>query len=148
MSTPDATKNCAGDSPKQEKRQGFHPALVIATIVVVVFVLWFCPYALMKARISQTEANAAEILSKGDFTPEAESAATGGIIELKPQQTYTDYAFFKKDTSADLVYAVPRYYNRTARMTFCLKNGIIYKKNITDIQPGAALPEVDTTWEE
>ncbi len=148
MSTPDATKSCAENSPQQEKRQGFHPALVIATIVVVVFVLWFCPYALMNARISQTEANAAEILSNGDFAPQADSVNAEGLIELKPLKTYTDYAFFKINAATDVIYAVPRYYNRTARTTFCLKDGVIYKKNISDIHPGAVLPEIDKTWKE
>ena len=81
-------------APHAEKRRGFHPALVIATIAVVLFVLWFCPYTLMNARIVQTEEEASDILIKGKFKAKEQTNTPDGRIRLIPAVAYTDYAFF------------------------------------------------------
>lgn len=40
--------SCVPENP-HEPRRGFSPLLVIATIVVVLFVLWFCPTVIFYA---------------------------------------------------------------------------------------------------
>lgn len=139
--------NKTSGKTEKEVRKGFHPVLVISTVVVVVFVLWFCPYYLMRARTQQTEARAAEILQKNSFTESHDTKEINGVLELTPVKKYSDYLFYKTTNSPILVYAIPKYYGETAKLTFCLKDGEIYKKDI-DIKPaGLKLPKLDNTWQ-
>lgn len=132
----------------REKRRGFHPVLVISTIFVVVFVLWFCPYALMQARMIQTEERAAAILTTGHFTAADKDNAKGGFLQVIPEKKYSDYIFYKSTTQPAVIYAVPEYYGETAIFTLCLQNGSVFKKNIPGITPSDSLPPVDNTWQQ
>ncbi len=144
MNKTDNTKN---NTKIKEKRKGFPPALVISTIAIVVFVLWFCPKALMNARIEQTEERAAKILLDQNFITTQEAKEVDGKIELIPVKKYTDYTFFKTATLPSIIYAIPKYYDKTAKATFCLNNGIVYKKDIKDISSRSKIPPVDSTWQ-
>ena len=130
-----------------EKRKGFHPALVISTIAIVVFVLWFCPKALMNARMEQTEDRAAKILLDHEFITTQDTQDINGRIELIPVKEYTDYRFFQTTAFPAVIYAIPKYYNETAKATFSLSNGTIYKKDINNIYSLSELPQVDSTWQ-
>ena len=43
------TDAARAETPAPEGRRVFSPVLVLFTVAVVVFVLWFCPWALKKA---------------------------------------------------------------------------------------------------
>lgn len=138
-------KNHSSKPETPEKKKGFHPALVISTIIVVVFVLWYCPKALMNARISQTEERAAEIVISNNFS---DTETRDGYSTLIPQKKYTDYMFVKSGDTPEAVYAFPKYYAETAKLSFCLIEGKLYRKDIGQVEFGSLLPVIDDTWKE
>ncbi len=140
-------KITASERQRREKRRGFNPTLVIATVIVVVFVLWFCPRALMHARIDQTEKRAEKIIRDHAFQLSTSPKTQDDRIQLLPQKKYTDYTFFQSTNSADTIYAIPQYYGKTALDTLCLQDGKIYRKDISGITTASPLPPVDNTWE-
>ena len=147
MHTTESRQPQSDSSAPKEKRKGFHPVLVIATIAVVLFVLWFCPYTLMNARIVQTEEKAVAILERGKLHPTKNISPAADRIRLIPDAAYTDYAFFALPGNPEITYAIPEYYGKTAISTFCRKEGRIYRKDIDDITPLAPLPLLDDSWQ-
>lgn len=124
-----------------EKRKGFHPALVLATIAVVLFVLWFCPAALMKARIPANEAAAAVCLLE---TPQLLLAAhpegTGANWDAAKEPTNRNLRIVDKQfqikklrnaaTSELMLCLTPKYHGISANRSFCLFRGLLYTADL------------------
>ena len=136
------------EKKNKEPRKGFHPALIIATIAVIIFVLWFCPYALMNARIAQTEARAVQIMQNHEFTgQDTSSTKNPDFQKLQTRKKYTDYSFFVSISNPETYYAIPEYYGRTGVNTYCYKDNRLFKKDIKDITiTEFNFPLPDDTW--
>lgn len=143
-----------------EKRKGFHPALVAATVIVVVFVLWFCPWALMRARTAVNESAAITVLESGkyllmDMPPERlleylkTSRMSGDLNDLLVVRRNFHAARGVSDKSgAKLICFAPRYYGRTASRTFCLYKGRVFAKDLGgEVDPAKEPVRPDETWE-
>lgn len=150
----------AGMAPESEKRKGFHPALVAATVVVVVFVLWFCPWALMRARATTNETAAISVLESGkyllmDMPPERlleylkVSRMSGDLSDLQIVRRNFHAARGTSDKGgAKLICFAPRYYGRTATRTFCLYKGRVFAKDLgEEVDPTQKAVYPDETWE-
>lgn len=159
--TSDAGCWCKASTPAEEesnKRKGFHPLLVLSTIVVVMFVLWFCPAALMKARIPQTEAAARSVLSSekylllGITRSEREHvlANTKFADDLKDvrvvSQNYIPLQTQRIAGGMRPVILVPRFYDRTARNSYCLLRNTVYIKDLGSKPEGEIV--FDKSWTE
>lgn len=140
----------ASTETESEKRKGFHPALVIATIVVVLFVLWFCPSALMRARIPANEAAAAvTLLTVPDLvllTPEQvamrkEVLVEGDLDNIKSVSRNYVVKKIRHQNGGRIIALVPKYYGESAKRAFCFYQGKVYSQdfgaNPTDEQIAA-----------
>lgn len=136
---------CAAEGAKEtptepEKRRGFHPLLVLSTIVVVLFVLWFCPWALLRSRRAQNQENAVavmqEISGKMVVMDAVKSFADSAKV-TDPQlrmviREYVLGAHIIKANGANIPVAwlLPRHYGSSAVDTILRINSTIYTKDI------------------
>lgn len=150
----------AATEPESEKRSGFHPALVVSTIVVVLFVLWFCPRAIMRARITQNEAAALSVLSDQgqkyrllNLTPDKVSRLLhngkfkGDLDDLRLAGLNFNGAKSVTQQNNIAICLTPKYYGRTAEKTFLLIDGKVYAKNLAQQIPSHQIPTPDKSWE-
>lgn len=136
--TPAETPASTPTEGEGEKRKGFHPALVVATIAVVLFVLWFCPSALMHARIPANEAAAAvTLLTVPDLlllTPEQvamrkEVLVEGDLDNIKSVSRNYEVKKVRHQNGGRILALVPKYYGESARRVFCLYQGKVYSQD-------------------
>lgn len=146
----------AGEGEEGGKRRGFHPALVAATIFTVIFVLWFCPWALMRARIVANEAAAESVMRSDKFllleTPSLREriAASRNRDDLHDLRlVMASYSGLRRDdprTGRKLFLLRPLHYGRTARLSYCYFAGSVYSKDL-GAATGSDAPLVpDDTW--
>lgn len=145
--------------PTEEKRKGFHPILVLSTIAVVLFVLWFCPWAIMRARVNQNEKSALAVLSDPGEKYRLlymnqdkiasllrEGKFKGSLDELK--MVARNYIRAKSITRQNniAICLTPKYYGRTADTTFYLINNKVYSKDLGKQYALKDVPTPDKTW--
>ncbi len=143
-----------------EKRKGFHPALVISTIVVVLFVLWFCPRAMMRARVAQNEEAALSVLTDSSEKFRLLNMKPEKIRQLLKEKKYKDNLTDLKLVGLNFIGAkrvtkqnniavclTPKYYGRTADRTFYLINGKVYAKDLGAQHSVNDIPAPGKDWE-
>ncbi len=129
--TPDA---------EPEKRRGFHPLLVVATIAVVLIVLWFCPTALIHARIPANEAAAAVCLLENPgpllALPEVsganwDSATLPADANVRIVLHHFTVKKLRNAATGELMLClIPKYHDKTANRSFCLFRGLLYTADL------------------
>lgn len=155
---PPASAGASNDSEEGGKRKGFHPTLVAATVVTVIFVLWFCPWALMRARIAANEAAAESVMRGGKFLlldiPAARLRERIALSRNREDMhdlrlvmaSYSGLRLDDPSTGRGLFLLRPLYYGRTARLSYCNYAGQMYCKDL-GAEPDIAAPVVpDDTW--